>query len=71
MRGRREQIGGCGIRVFYRITISVSMICSHWVGDPVRLLRSMLLVRCLPEVFIEMTMDICRMHLAVYGSRQI
>ena len=40
-------------------------------GDPARLLLSMLLTRCLPEAFIEMTMDICRMRQAEFGMRQI
>ena len=70
MRERMERSGGCGIKVFCQITISSSMNCSHWDGDPVRHLQSTHRERCLPEVFIEMTMDICQMHLAVYGSRQ-
>ena len=70
MKGRTELIGGCGVKAFYRITISSSMTYLHWDGDRARLLQSMLLIRCLPEVYIEMTMGICQMHQAAYGLKQ-
>ena len=56
--------------IFIPLTVANSN-WKHWGGDPARLLLSMLLTRCLPEAFIEMTMDICRMRQAEFGLRQI
>lgn len=64
-------IGGCYTMAYCLNIISHMNRSMRWGGDPEDHLSNMRLIEWLPWEFTSIKMDICPIHLAAFGTKQI